>query len=89
MLGFAACDSGAPAPKCCWFQMCAHQLNDVSFGELKLMLDRLKGGSILPGHLDDAALICGGDVFIHGTTMPQLAYRFCEVFKVVSAARSR
>lgn len=89
MLGFAACDSGAPAPKRCRFQMCAHQLNDVSFGELKLMLDRLEGRSILPGHLDDAALICGGDVFMHLPTMPQFAYRFCEVFKVVSTARSR
>jgi hypothetical protein len=54
-----------------------------------LMLDRLKGRSILPGHLDDAALICGGDVFMHLPTMPQFAYRFCEVFKVVSIARSR
>lgn len=69
--------------------MCAHQLNDVGFGKLKLMLDRLEGRSILPGHLYDAALVCGRDVFMHGVTMPQPAYRFCEVFKVVSTARSR
>ena len=89
MLCFAAGNPGAPAPERCWFQMCSHQLNDVSFGKLKLMLDRLEGGSILPGHLDDAALVCGGDVFMHWVTMPQFAYRFCEVFKVVSTACTR
>jgi hypothetical protein len=28
-------------------------------------------------------------VFMHLPTMHQFAYRFCEVFKVVSTARSR
>ncbi len=54
VLGLAACDALTPHLERRAFHRLAHQLDHLLFGDAELVFDRLKGGAVLPGHLDDA-----------------------------------
>lgn len=54
VLGAPSLDMFPPASKASRLQRSPHQFNDFAFGESKLMLDRIKGGTVLPRHLNDA-----------------------------------
>ena len=57
MLGLSARHPLSPQSKRAGLQLPAHDLNDGGFIQAIVGLDSLKGGAILPGHLNDSRKI--------------------------------
>ena len=57
MFSAATGDPLSPHPKATRLHGLAHEPDDVFFFEAKLQFDRLKGGAIFPGHLNNAIAI--------------------------------
>ena len=54
MFGDSAGDALSPQPEAAPLKMGAHHLDDIGLRESGPLPDFLEGGSILPGHADDA-----------------------------------
>lgn len=53
-LAYAAVHSLAPEQETVAFEGTAHEGNDLRFGQAELGLDGFEGGTVLPGHFNDA-----------------------------------
>ncbi len=61
MFGFAAANPLAPELERRRFQVLPHQRNHFLLGKSELKFNRLEGGTVLPGHLNNPVQIFAGE----------------------------
>lgn len=65
MLGGSTLYAFAPAAEAGGFQFLPHEADHFIFGQSELLFNGFEGGTVFPGHFDDAICIDGGEELGH------------------------